>query len=123
MEKRLTGDRGEHHLLDRPRDHPYRTALGVGVLTFYVVLFVGGSQDVIAQQLGVSILSVTWALRIIAVVLPLVTAAIAFIVCRDLAVDLPLDEAAAEGEGPVAPAENPVLVGPDGAEPPSRRRH
>jgi quinol---cytochrome-c reductase cytochrome b subunit len=123
VEKRLTGDRGEHHLLDRPRDHPYRTALGVAVLTFYVVLFVGGSQDVIAQQLGVSILSVTWALRIIAVVLPLVTAAIAFIVCRDLAVDLPLDEAAAEGEGPVAPAENPVLVGPDGAEPPSRRRH
>ena len=26
----------EHHLLDRPRDRPVRTALGVGVLTFYV---------------------------------------------------------------------------------------
>ena len=28
----------EHHLLDRPSDRPVRTAIGVGVLTFYVVL-------------------------------------------------------------------------------------
>ncbi len=113
VEKRLTGDWGEHHLLDRPRDHPLRTALGVAVLTFYIVLFVGGSQDVIAQQLGVSIVSVTWVLRIILIVLPLATAAIAYAVCRDLGKELPLAEASEEGEPPVAPAESSVLVGSD----------
>ncbi len=113
VEKRLTGDWREHHLLDRPRDHPMRTALGVAVLAFYIVLFVGGSQDIIAQQLGVSIVSVTWALRIILFALPLATAGVAYVVCRDLAKELPLDEAGRKGEAPVAPAESPVLVGSD----------
>ena len=31
IERRLTGDDREHHLLDRPRDAPHRTALGVGL--------------------------------------------------------------------------------------------
>ena len=48
-------DRAEHHLLDRPRDRPVRTAIGVGVLTFYTVLTLAGGQDIIAQHLGVSI--------------------------------------------------------------------
>ena len=30
LEARFTGDHAEHHLLDRPRDRPVRTALGVG---------------------------------------------------------------------------------------------
>ena len=34
----------EHHLLDRPRDRPVRTAIGTGVLTFYIVLFVAGGR-------------------------------------------------------------------------------
>ena len=33
--RRFTHDHAEHHLLDRPRDRPVRTAIGVGVLTFY----------------------------------------------------------------------------------------
>ena len=52
IEQRFTRDRAEHNLLDRPRDRPVRTAIGVGVLTFYIVLFVAGSQDVIAQHLA-----------------------------------------------------------------------
>ena len=30
IEAKLTGDDAEHHLLDRPRDRPLRTALGCG---------------------------------------------------------------------------------------------
>jgi ubiquinol-cytochrome c reductase cytochrome b subunit len=110
IEKRLTGDRAEHHLLDRPRDHPLRTALGTSVLMFYVVLFVGGSQDVIAQKLGVSIQPVTMALRILVFVLPGLVAVVTYVLCRDLAADRPLDEAREEGEPPVAPAEAPAVV-------------
>ena len=46
-------DRVEHHLLDRPRDRPVRTALGVATLVFYVVLFAAGAQDIWAQHLNV----------------------------------------------------------------------
>ncbi len=116
IDKRLTSDRLEHHLLDRPRDHPIRTAFGAAVLTFYIVLFVGGSQDVIAQKLRVSIEPVTLALRILALVLPIVIAVITYAVCHDLTKDKSLDEAREEGEAPVAPAEEPPeLVAAAGA--------
>jgi quinol---cytochrome-c reductase cytochrome b subunit len=108
LDKRLTTDRLEHHLLDRPRDHPVRTAFGAAVLTFYIVLFVGGSQDIIAQKLRVSIEAVTWALRVLLLVLPLVIATITYVVCHDLAEDTMLDDAREEGEPPVAPAEEPA---------------
>src|SRR5262249_18156437 len=42
LESRFTRDRREHHLLDRPRDRPLRTAIGIAALSFYVVLFVAG---------------------------------------------------------------------------------
>ena len=85
LEQRVTGDREEHHLLDRPRDRPVRSAVGAGALTFFVVLFVAGAQDVIAQKLSVSIPAVTNALRGLAVGLPLVIALLTWKVCRDLA--------------------------------------
>ena len=84
LEARVTRDRAEHHVLDRPRDRPLRTAIGVGVLTFYVVLLVAGGQDVIAQKLGVSIEPVTWTLRGLVIGLPLVLALFSWKLCHDL---------------------------------------
>jgi len=84
MEARVTGDRAERHLLDRPRDRPMPTAIGTGVLTFYVVLTVAGAQDIIAQKLGVSIPPVTWTLRVLLLALPLAAAALANKLCHDL---------------------------------------
>jgi ubiquinol-cytochrome c reductase cytochrome b subunit len=83
-ERWLTGDRLEHHLLDRPRDRPGRTAFGVGVVTFYAVLLTAGSQDLIAYTLQVPITSTVWVLRTALIVLPLVTGALAHRICRDL---------------------------------------
>jgi ubiquinol-cytochrome c reductase cytochrome b subunit len=83
LEARLTHDREMHQLLDRPRDRPARTALGTGVLTFYVVLFVAGSQDIIAQHMSLGIPTVTWTLRILLVVLPLIVAAATWRLCRE----------------------------------------
>jgi hypothetical protein len=108
IERRLTGDEEEHHLLDRPRNRQVRTAVGVAVLTFYVVLFVGGSQEVIVQKLGVSIEPVTWTLRVAVIVLPLLTGAIAYAVCRDLAAEKSLEQAGQEREPPTALAEEPA---------------
>jgi ubiquinol-cytochrome c reductase cytochrome b subunit len=92
VEARLTGDRALHHLLDRPREHPHRTALGTGVLTFYIVLFVAGSQDVIAQHAGLGIPTVTWTLRVLVVVLPVLVALVTARLCRGLRRAVVLEE-------------------------------
>jgi ubiquinol-cytochrome c reductase cytochrome b subunit len=70
LEARLTGDHDPHHLLDRARDHPVRTALGVAALSFYVMLFIAASNDLLARWLTVSVLSVTWFFRIAVLVVP-----------------------------------------------------
>jgi ubiquinol-cytochrome c reductase cytochrome b subunit len=85
LEARFTKDRAEHHLLDRPRDKPLRSAIGSGVLTFYIVLTLAGGQDIIAQKLDISISGVVWGLRVALVALPLLVAFLVHRVCKDLA--------------------------------------
>jgi hypothetical protein len=70
MEARLTGDREAHHLLDRPSDHPVRTAIGAVAFTFYAVLFFAASNDVVALLLRAPVGAITWAFRILLLVLP-----------------------------------------------------
>ena len=60
IERWVTGDKREHHILDRPRDHPTRTGLGVLALTFYVVLLIDGGNDILAYLFGLSINAITW---------------------------------------------------------------
>ncbi|MFI9361437.1 cytochrome bc complex cytochrome b subunit [Kitasatospora sp. NPDC053057] len=62
-ERWLTPGGGEHHLCDRPRNKPVRTALGAAGIAFYTVLLVAGGNDVIAYSFGVSVNSLTWVLR------------------------------------------------------------
>ena len=85
LEARFTKDRAEHHVLDRPRDRPVRTAIGVAVLTFYVVLFAAGANDVLASRFDLSVNQVTWVLRGMVLVLPVVAALLAYRLCRELA--------------------------------------
>ena len=70
IEAWVTGDKREHHLLDRPRNAPTRTALGAMAISFYFLLFIGGGNDVIAFVFNLSINSVIWALRIGVIVIP-----------------------------------------------------
>jgi len=73
LEARFTGDRGVHHLLDRPRDRPFRTALGSATLAFYVVLFLAASNDVIAKWLTIPVNNLTWAFRVLVLLIPAVS--------------------------------------------------
>ncbi len=63
LEAWATGDRRPHHVLDRPRNRPVRTALGAAWLSFYAVALVGAANDIIALRLHVSVNAVTWAVR------------------------------------------------------------
>jgi ubiquinol-cytochrome c reductase cytochrome b subunit len=97
IEKLLTGDRREHHLLERPRDRPWRTGLGVGVFTFYTVLFIAGGDDVIAARLGVSVNAIVWGLRIAAISAPFLIGGLVWRWCSDLRRgESPDEEAVAE---------------------------
>jgi ubiquinol-cytochrome c reductase cytochrome b subunit len=55
----VTGDKHEHHLLDRPRDAPVRTGLGAMALAFYLILFFASANDIMAIKLHLSINDLT----------------------------------------------------------------
>ncbi|MGY2703019.1 MULTISPECIES: cytochrome bc1 complex cytochrome b subunit [unclassified Nocardioides] len=85
LEARLTGDRRDHHLLDRPREHPTRTGLGAAGVTFFLVLWLSGSTDVVATQLHISFESQVAALRVVLFAGPLIAFWTTRWLCRSLA--------------------------------------
>jgi ubiquinol-cytochrome c reductase cytochrome b subunit len=72
VERRVTGDRGVHNVLDRPRDAPWRTAIGAAVWTWVVLIFMAGSADRVFVWLGISYTFQIWAYRVAVFVLPVV---------------------------------------------------
>ncbi len=65
LEAKVTGDHREHHVLDRPRNRPVRTGLGVAFLTAFIILAVAGSNDLIATHFVMSLNLITWVLRVL----------------------------------------------------------
>jgi ubiquinol-cytochrome c reductase cytochrome b subunit len=84
LEQWVTGDRREHHVNDRPRNAPTRTALGIAVITFYGVLWAEGANDVIAEQLSVPLYWITWAARVGIFVGPVIAYIITKRICLGL---------------------------------------
>jgi ubiquinol-cytochrome c reductase cytochrome b subunit len=84
IESWITGDKREHHLLDRPRNAPNRTALGVMSLTFMLVALINGGNDIIAVTFDLSINQIMWFSRIAIFVLP----PIAFVITKRLCLSL-----------------------------------
>jgi ubiquinol-cytochrome c reductase cytochrome b subunit len=70
IETRFTKDRSTHHLLQRPRDNPNRTGLGMMALSFYLVLLASGGNDVIADKFDISLNAMTWVGRIGLLLIP-----------------------------------------------------
>jgi ubiquinol-cytochrome c reductase cytochrome b subunit len=84
IERWVTGDNREHHVLDRPRNAPTRTALGVMALATWLLFLAGGANDVIAVTFDLSINAITWALRILIFVVP----PLAFVVTKRICLGL-----------------------------------
>ncbi|MGA7269535.1 MAG: ubiquinol-cytochrome c reductase cytochrome b subunit [Acidimicrobiia bacterium] len=85
LEARLTGDRAMHNLLDRPRDRPVRTSLGLTTLVFYAVLFFAGSNDLIARWFRADVHDITLTFRWLVVILPVVVGVITYVLLKSLA--------------------------------------
>ncbi len=105
LERKVTGDDAEHHLLDRPSERPVRTTLGVVVLTFYVMLLLAGGQDIWAQELDLSLPTVLWALRIMVVAVPVLAGLFTWKLCHDLSAGGHARDLEERAEPPVAPAD------------------
>jgi len=70
IEAWATGDHRPHHLLDRPRNVPTRTGIGVMAIIFYGILWADGGNDILATFLHLSINDLTWIFRVGLIVLP-----------------------------------------------------
>ncbi len=84
LESWVTGDRAEHNLLDRPYEHPIRTALGVAGLLIFVVYTIGGGNDVLSLVLGVPVEVMTNILRVAIFVVPILGFGVTYRICIEL---------------------------------------
>jgi ubiquinol-cytochrome c reductase cytochrome b subunit len=84
LEQWVANDAQPHHLLQRPRDTPTRTALGAGAMTFYGALWNAGSADVAAHQLGLAFEQLIHAGQFLVVVGPFLAFTITKRVCLAL---------------------------------------
>ena len=84
IESWMTGDKREHHILDRPRNVPNRTALGVMSLTFMIVALINGGNDLIATHFDLTINQIMWFSRIGIIVLP----PLAFVITKRICLSL-----------------------------------
>ena len=81
---KISGDRAEHNLLDRPRDRPIHTAVGAAVLAFYFTLFGASSTDVLANFFRVSLNNVLWFFRIATAVIPIIVGLTTWRICVEM---------------------------------------
>jgi ubiquinol-cytochrome c reductase cytochrome b subunit len=84
LERWITGDHGYHHLLDRPRDVPWRTAVGVGFFTWVGMIFFAGSSDRVFVQTNIDYESQVHVYQALVFVLPFVAAWVTKRVCEQL---------------------------------------
>ena len=68
----VTGDQREHHMADRPRNAPTRTAIGAAGVTFYAVLWAAASSDLIATHFMLTVEAVITVLQVLVFVGPVV---------------------------------------------------
>jgi ubiquinol-cytochrome c reductase cytochrome b subunit len=109
-ERRVTGKRGYYNLLERPRDNPWRTGIGVGLFTWVLLVFMAGALDRAYVTFGFTYISLLWTFRVLVFVLPVVAMFVAKRVCEELLegeqVAKVRSEAEREGKAAVA-AERP----------------
>jgi quinol---cytochrome-c reductase cytochrome b subunit len=84
FERWATGDKSDHHVNDRPRNAPVRTAVGVAAMTFYGVLWAEGANDVIASKLQVPLYTITWIARVLVFAGPVLAYVITKRICLAL---------------------------------------
>lgn len=84
VEQWVTGDKKDHNLLDRPRNAPTRTALGVAGMACYAMFWLAGGNDILATHFSLSLNSITYFMRGAVFIVPI----IAFLVTKRICLSL-----------------------------------
>jgi ubiquinol-cytochrome c reductase cytochrome b subunit len=84
LERRITKDRRRHDLLDRPRDRPWRTALGAAFFSWVFTIFVAGASDRILVSVGIPYEAQVRFFRVAAFLIPIIVFFVARAICREL---------------------------------------
>ncbi len=84
IESWITQDKRDHHLLERPRNAPTRTAVMVALMTFIGLLWAAGGNDILAIKMNLSINQITYFIRAAVFIGPV----IAFIITRRWCISL-----------------------------------
>ncbi|PVG82726.1 ubiquinol-cytochrome c reductase cytochrome b subunit [Nocardioides gansuensis] len=70
LEAWVTGDKREHHLLQRPRNAPTRTAFLAAMITAYGLLWAAGGNDILALKFNLNLNYITYFMRVAIFVVP-----------------------------------------------------
>ena len=89
IEAWITGDKSEHHLLQRPRNAPNRTAFLVAMMTLYGLLWAAGGNDILANLFSLDLNTITYFMRGAVFVAP----PLAFILVRRWCISLQRQDA------------------------------
>jgi ubiquinol-cytochrome c reductase cytochrome b subunit len=84
LEQWITGDKREHHINDRPRNAPTRTAIGIATITLYGVFWLEGANDLIADHLDISLYLTTEIARYAVFIAPVVAYIVTKRICLGL---------------------------------------
>ncbi|WP_182897306.1 ubiquinol-cytochrome c reductase cytochrome b subunit [Microbispora sp. H10830] len=84
LEQWITGDRREHHVADRPRNNPHRTAIGISGMTFYGILWLLGANDELSANFHLDLYTTTWFGRIAIFVGPAIAYWVTYRMCIGL---------------------------------------
>jgi ubiquinol-cytochrome c reductase cytochrome b subunit len=83
-ERKATGDHAFHNLLERPRDNPWRTGIGVALLLWVLLVFMAGALDRSYVYFGWSYEVQLWVFRVAVWVVPLAALFVTKRVCEEL---------------------------------------
>lgn len=72
IEAWITGDKREHHIAERPRNNPTRTAIGAAGVWFYAVMWAAASSDLMATHFKLNVFYVIYALQAALIIGPFI---------------------------------------------------
>ncbi|MCD2497259.1 cytochrome bc1 complex cytochrome b subunit [Microbacterium nymphoidis] len=84
IEAWVTGDKREHHIAQRPRHAPTRTAIGAAGVTFYAVMWAAASSDLIATHFHLTMEGVIHFLQVSLILGPI----LAYFITKRIAIAL-----------------------------------
>ena len=107
LERRFTGDDAYHHLLVRPRDRAWHTAVASALFTWVAVVFLAGASDRVFVFFHIPYIWQVWFFRVLAIVGPIAVLFLVRSFCRELQVSeaYRLRRRALEHGAPALPAE------------------